>query len=84
MHIDKSPKSIAHQVDLNKEQLKHARRLHDVISDALPQAIAAGSLSPHFDIYRQDPNIKIENGVYEGILKDKGKKYQARLKGTKP
>jgi hypothetical protein len=84
MHIDKSPKAIAHQVDLNKEQLKHARRLHDVISDGLPQAIAAGSLSPHFDIYRQDPNIKIENGVYEGVLRDKGKKYQARLKGTQP
>jgi len=84
MHIDKSSKAIAHQVDLNREQLKHAKRLHDVISDGLPQAIAAGSLSPHFDIYRQDPNVKIENGVYEGILKNKGKKYQAILKGTRP
>lgn len=84
MHIDKNPKAIAHQIDLNKEQLKHAKRVHDVITDKLPKVIDAGSLSPHFDIYKQDPDIKIENGVYEGILKDKNIKYQKRLKGDRP
>ena len=84
MHIDKNPKAIAHQIDLNKEQLKHAKRIHDVIVDRLPKVTEAGSLSPHFDIYKQDPDIKIENGVYEGILKDKNMKYQKRLKGQRP
>jgi hypothetical protein len=84
MHIDKNPKAIAHQIDLNKEQLKHAKRIHDIVIDRLPKAIDAGSLSPHFDIYKQDPEIKIENGVYEGILKDKNLKYQKRLKGQRP
>jgi len=84
MHIDKNSKAIAHQIDLNKEQLKHAKRVHDIIVDRLPKVTEAGSLSPHFDIYKQDPDIKIENGVYEGILKDKNMKYQKRLKGQRP
>jgi hypothetical protein len=84
MHIDKNPKAIAHQVDLNIEQLKHAKRIHDIISDALPTVIDSGSLSPHYDIYRQSKDLKIENGVYEGILKDKNAKYHKSLKGQRP
>lgn len=84
MHIDKNPKAIAHQVDLNIEQLKHAKRIHDIISDALPSVIDSGSLSPHYDIYRQNKDLKIENGVYEGILKDKNAKYHKSLKGQRP
>ena len=84
MHIDKNPKAIAHQVDLNIEQLKHAKRVHDIISDSLPNVIDSGSLSPHYDIYKQSKDIKIENGVYEGILKDKNAKYHKSLKGQRP
>ena len=84
MHIDKAPKAIAHQIDLNKEQLKYANRLHDVIASSLPQAVAAGSLAPHFDIERQDPRVKIERAVYDAILKSKSKKFQEMLKGKKP
>lgn len=84
MHIDKSPRAIAHQIDLNREQLKHANKLYDVIARRLPDAVHQGSLSPHFDIYRQDPDVKVELGVYEGILKNKNKKYYDRLKGRTP
>jgi hypothetical protein len=84
MHIDKNPKAIRHQVDLNKEQLKHARRVYDVLSSELPKVIQSGSLSPHFDVYKQSRDVKIENGVYEGILKDKNAKYQRSLKGQRP
>jgi hypothetical protein len=84
MHIDKAPKAIAHQIDLNKEQLKYANRLHDVIASSLPQAVASGSLAPHFDIERQDPQVKIERAVYDAILKSKSKKFQEMLKGKKP
>lgn len=84
MHIDKAPKAIAHQTDLNLEQLKHATKLHDLITNSLPTAINSGSLSPHLDIMRQNPNIKVETGVYEGILDAKTKKYLESLKGKKP
>lgn len=84
MHIDKNPKAIRHQIDLNKEQLEHARRVYDVLSVELPKVIQSGSLSPHFDVYKQSKDIKIENGVYEGILKDKNSKYQRSLKGQRP
>ena len=84
MHIDKSPKAIRHQIDLNSEQLKHAKRIHDIVSSALPDAIQSGSLSPHHDVYKQNKDIKIENGVYDAILKDRNAKYHRNLKGQNP
>jgi hypothetical protein len=84
MHIDKAPKAIAHQTDLNLEQLKHATKLHDLITNSLPLAVNSGSLSPHLDIMRQNPNIKVQEGIYQGILDAKTKKYLESLKGKKP
>lgn len=82
MHIDKNPKAIDHQTDLNIEQLKHATRLHDIVLKRLPEV--SGHLAPHLDIFKQDPDIEVERRVYEKILKDKSSKYHARLKGNAP
>jgi hypothetical protein len=82
MNIDKNPKTIDHQTDLNMEQLKHATRLHNIVSKRLPEV--SGYLAPHLDIFRQDPEMEVEKRVYEQILKDRNSKYYTRLKGKAP
>jgi hypothetical protein len=83
MGIDNAPKAIRHQVQLNIAQLKHAKKLHEVMSKALPDAVSSGSLSPHFDIRQQSPDVQVEERVYQAILDDMAKKYHAQLKGKK-
>jgi hypothetical protein len=84
MNIDKAPKAIDHQIDLNIEQLKHSQRLYNAMSNGLPEAVSAGSLSPHYDVQNQSDDVKVANKMYQNILTQKSKEYHERLKGNKP
>jgi hypothetical protein len=84
MNIDKAPKAIDHQIDLNIEQLKHSERLYKAMSNGLPEAVLAGSLSPHYDVLNQSDEVKVAKKMYQSILAQKSKEYHERLKGNRP
>jgi len=84
MNIDKAPKAIDHQIDLNIEQLKHSQRLYKAMSNGLPEAVRAGSLSPHYDVQNQSDEVQVANRMYQNILAQKSREYHERLKGRKP
>jgi len=84
MNIDKAPKAIDHQIGLNIEQLKHSERLYKAMSNGLPEAVLAGSLSPHYDVLNQSDEVKVANKMYQSILAQKSKEYHERLKGNRP
>ena len=84
MGIDNAPKAIDHQIELNIEQLKHSNRLYKAMSNGLPEAVKAGSLSAHYDVQNQSNEVAVEREMYQRILDQKSKEYYERLKRKKP
>ena len=84
MGIDNAPKAIDHQTELNIEQLKHSKRLYKAMTNGLPEALKAGSLSAHYDVQNQSDEVAVESEMYQRILDQKSKEYHERLKRKKP
>ena len=81
--ISNGAKAIAHAVDLNKAHIDHGINYYEAVNKALPSALASKSPSPFYEINRQHPLVKVENGVYEARLKAINREWERMMKESR-
>lgn len=81
--ISNGAKAIAHAVDLNKAHIEHGVNYYEAINKALPSALESKTPAPFYEIYRQHPLVKVENGVYEARLKKINQDWERMMKESR-
>jgi hypothetical protein len=84
MSMEQGPKAIRHAIVLNQLRLEQARDLNKAYSIGLKDAIAAGSATPHYDAYKQHPEFKIVEKMYEKKIRDANEAYSTKPNKAKP
>jgi hypothetical protein len=84
MSMEQGPKAIRHAIVLNQLRLEQARDLNKAYAIGLKDAIAAGSATPHYDAYKQHPEFKIVEKMYEKKIRDANDAYSTKPNKAKP
>jgi hypothetical protein len=60
--------AIHRTIEENKARLEHAKKIHDVKVKLLPKMTALHSLTPHYDLDNNHPEIQVLNKMFENKL----------------